>query len=207
MKRGILKHTLVFLFLLFCHSSELHALGDLNYSIKFCEDNGHNFSLSDIMKKSCHFKSANTLPISLGYSTSHFWFKIQPDTARLKVQFLEIRYPLDSIKVYIPTIDGGFENQTSGEILTFSDRFIRYRNHLFDLSQYDFQNPIYVQIKSDTAIQLPISFWTSRNLLEKINVEQYILGLYFGFILVMFFYNGFLAVSLRDKSYMYGMRP
>ena len=52
-------------------------------------------------------------------------------------------------------------------------------------------------------MNVPVSLWKEKTLLEKINREQYLLGIFLGILLVMVFYNFFIFIFIRDLSYLY----
>lgn len=62
---------------------------------------------------------------------------------------------------------------------------------------------IYLRVHSNENLILPISIVKEETLLEKISLRDIIFGFYSGIMSIMFIYNLFLYIIIRDKSYIY----
>jgi diguanylate cyclase (GGDEF)-like protein len=60
-----------------------------------------------------------------------------------------------------------------------------------------------VRVRSTSSIQVPIAVATASALLERAHEAQLALGVYYGIMLGLFFYNLVLYLSLRDRTFLY----
>jgi signal transduction histidine kinase len=149
--------------------------------------------------------------LNAGYSRSAFWLRIdlnyraEPPAERSR-WWLELAYPpLDHLDLYLPDGRGGYRlAQQSGDALPFHERQIRQRNHLFDLQLAPNQpQRIYLRLESQGSIQIPLTLWSPVAYLEEQSGHIYVLAIIYGVLLVMLFYNLFIYLSVRDRSYLY----
>ena len=149
--------------------------------------------------------------LNAGYSRSAFWLRVdldyraEPPAARSR-WWLELAYPpLDHLDLYLPDGRGGYRlAQQSGDALPFHDRQIKQRNHLFELQLTpDQPQRIYLRLESQGSIQVPLALWAPVAYLEEQSGHVYVLAIIYGVLLVMLFYNLFIYLSVRDRSYLY----
>ncbi|MCC5816193.1 MAG: SpoIIE family protein phosphatase [Leptospira sp.] len=158
------------------------------------------FGDSDSMKK-------NEQVPSFGISKSAYWFrwKIINDTDKDRAYLLKQRFPLlDKVSLYYIDSDGEIEINRSGRNIPSSIQEIFYRGSAFSLPVSKNSTRVFLmRVESESSISVPINLWSERGFFEALSNEQIIQGLFFGAIIVMFFYNLFLFVALRDKGYLF----
>ncbi len=151
-------------------------------------------------------KSTEKAP-GYGFAPSAYWvrFRVKNPTATHLDWMLEINYPhLDQIQFFVPGSAGAYETRRSGDYEPFNAREVQYRNFIFILKERPYsENTYYMRVATTSVINLPLVKWTPAALTSKISNEQMALGLYYGSMLVMLFYNLFLFVSLRSRTYLY----
>lgn len=142
-----------------------------------------------------------------GFTDSAFWvrFKVKNRIPEEKEWLLEIGLPLlDKIELYIPQASGGFAFKKAGRLLPFSEREIMDRNFLFRLPINPGDEQIYyLRFKTESVMILPITLLSKDRFYIKDDNEYIVLGIYYGIILVMFLYNLFIFLSLRDRNYLF----
>ena len=114
-------------------------------------------------------------------------------------------YPLsDHIDVYLRYPDGRIAHQVGGDTLPFGQRAIRYRhpNFLLDLP-VDQPVDILFRVQSQSSMQVPLVLYTPGAFTELSRDAQFAIGLYYGILLALFFYNLVLWLVLRDASYFW----
>ena len=149
--------------------------------------------------------------LNAGYSRSAFWLRIDLNyraeaQAELRRWWLELAYPpLDHLDLYLPDGVGGYRlAQRSGDALPFHERQIQQRNHLFELDLPSNQpQRIYLRLESEGSIQVPLTLWAPVAYLEDQSGHIYVLAIIYGVLLVMLFYNLFIYLSVRDRSYLF----
>lgn len=60
-----------------------------------------------------------------------------------------------------------------------------------------------LSLKTRGAMVVPLSLWSVDALIPHLQTESFILGFYYGFMLIMIGYHFFIGLTLRDKSYKY----
>lgn len=149
--------------------------------------------------------------LNAGYSRSAFWLRIDlnyraESAAGLSRWWLELAYPpLDSLDLFLPDGPDSYRlAQRSGDALPFQERQIKQRNHLFELELAAGEpQRIYLRLESQGSIQIPLTLWAPVAYLEEQSGHIYVLAIIYGVLLVMLFYNLFIYLSVRDRSYLY----
>ena len=144
---------------------------------------------------------------AFGFQRGAFWFHVgivnrNPDEPRwLLVQ----SYPLsDRIDVYARYPDGRTVHHAGGDSLPFASRSVRYRHPNFQL-ELPAGTPVelLVRVESESSMQVPLRLYTPTAFTELSRDAQFIIGIYYGILLALFFYNLVLWITLRDASYFW----
>lgn len=165
----------------------------------------HDLTLKDVIDKSDRFEPVTATNLNLGHSNDPFWVKIQvnkvePDT----LHYLEIAYPLlDNIEIWFPLKDGSYIHRSGGDhIPFFKGRDINYTTTIWLLPEnMPVQSEIYLRVMSQGTLQFPVHFWTTRELMNHIHHRKFLMGIYYGIMLLIIAYNLLLFISLRDINY------
>jgi diguanylate cyclase (GGDEF)-like protein len=146
---------------------------------------------------------------TFGFRTGAFWFHVRLDNrdANESRWLLVQEYPLsDHIDVHVRQPDGRWLHQASGDQLPFSQRAIRYRHPNFRIElPYGQTTDVLVRVQSESSMQVPLRLYTQAAFTEQARDAQLGIGLYYGVLLALFFYNLILWASLRDASYFWYM--
>lgn len=142
-----------------------------------------------------------------GFTRSGFWLKLPLDARQTPYLhwLLEINYPLlDQVTVTVHDAQGNtLKQQALGDTKPFRERLFQHRNFILPLNfALEKQQVVYLHIQTTSSVQVPIYLWEVNAFIEQRSNEQYGLGLYYGMMLVMFLYNLFLWLSIRDTSYL-----
>ena len=146
---------------------------------------------------------------TFGFQPGAYWFharllNLDPEqTRRILVQ----QYSLsDHVDLYLRRTDGRIEHQASGDALPFAARSIRYRHPNFQI-ELPAGEPIdlLVRVRSESSMQVPLALFTPTAFTESARDAQLGIGLYYGILLALFFYNLILWAVLRDASYFWYM--
>lgn len=144
---------------------------------------------------------------SFGFNDAAYWVrvKLSNDFHRDEQWFIELDYPhMDIVEIYYRDKPGGFTMKKSGDLLPFTQREVRYRNFVFSIPVHaGAEQTIYLRFAGRCAKQFPLTLWSPAAFSEKIIIENFFLGIYYGIILVMMLYNLFLFFFIRDKSYLF----
>lgn len=173
------------------------------------EDKTNKLTIQDITSKEkpIIFKKSPFKNPNYGYKLSSFWttFTIENETSKQKDWILEIDYTLlDNIDLYIKQDDGSFLVKHAGRTFPFKKNEINGRNFGFKLKLEPGQKQTYfIRIKSQDTSAFPIIIRTPDNYNRSKSQTLFLFGLYYGILLVMIAYNGFIYLSLKDISYAY----
>jgi signal transduction histidine kinase/CheY-like chemotaxis protein len=183
------------------------ALGNHAY---YLEDISGEYSLFDIVElDQSNFQLLTEESLNKGFTHSTYWLKftIIDNTIDKKTQSWKIEntYPLlDYLDIYIVDEDKNIEHIKMGDTYLYNQRPVDHRNFIAPITLHDNEvKDIYVRVTTSSSMQIPIFIWHPDYFFEARSGEQYGLGLYYGMMLVMFFYNFFLWFSIRDSNYLW----
>ncbi|MBF0441924.1 MAG: sensor histidine kinase, partial [Oligoflexales bacterium] len=144
---------------------------------------------------------------SFGFSNSAFWlrFKVK-NMSYEKTQWLfELAYPLhNDIEFYYRDKNGIYKMHKAGTHFEFSKRPINHMNFVFPISVgHEKIETFYIRSRGGNSMQFPMKIWSVKAFDEKKYVEYTILFVYYAVVFVMFLYNFFISVSIRNINYLY----
>ncbi|HTY21503.1 MAG TPA: 7TM diverse intracellular signaling domain-containing protein [Desulfomonilaceae bacterium] len=143
-----------------------------------------------------------------GHTASAYWvrFRVRNEAGPSTKWILEVAYALlQHVDLYLPRAQGaGFEVKKTGTALPFNTRDVPYRTFVFRLPLAPAsETAIYLRFESQADMTLPLILWSVDAFAQASEAESLKLGIFYGILIIMAFYNLFLMLSLRDKSYFY----
>jgi len=144
---------------------------------------------------------------AFGFQHGAYWFHVRvinhdgSEPRWLLVQ----QYALsDRIDVYTRHQDGRRTHQRGGDSVPFPERSIDYRHPNFWLTlPKDQPVDLFVRVQSQSSMQVPLSLYTPTAFAEMSRDAQLGIGIYYGILLALLFYNLVLWAILRDASYFW----
>ena len=142
-----------------------------------------------------------------GFQSGAFWFHVSvlnTDVNETRWLLLQQYALSDYIDVYARYPDGHITHQAGGDHIPFEARSIRDRhpNFLLDLPVGQ-PVDILVRVKSESSMQVPLALITPAAFAGLARDAQFAIGIYYGILLALFFYNLVLWLMLRDASYLW----
>jgi PAS domain-containing protein len=134
------------------------------------------------------------------------WLRIviQNPEASPQSLVLESRYALtDSISFYQKDADGRLLVSHQGDRNQVRTDPFLYRSPTFLLKAYPGTNVYYLRTETRGTNILSLYLWREAAFKVHHFVDTLIIGGLFGFLIALFFYNSFLALSLRSRTYAY----
>ncbi|MGE5432534.1 MAG: 7TM diverse intracellular signaling domain-containing protein [Syntrophomonadaceae bacterium] len=118
---------------------------------------------------------------------------------------LEINYPpLQKIDLYYRDSSGEYNVKRIGTYYPHSTWEKNERMPVLRLpAEKNVYSTFYLRIESETSIVLPMYIITESVFAESSRDSYFLMGGYYGIILVMFLYNLFLFVSIKEGAYLY----
>lgn len=144
---------------------------------------------------------------SFGFNSTSYWarFTLTNNMQRDGEWFLELEYPhMDIFELYYHEDSAGLVSKQSGDIYNFKKRELQYRNFVFSIPvPKRKQMTVYLHFAGSCSKQFPLTLWSPAAFAEKTINEKLLLGIYYGIIIVMIFYNLIIFFFIRDKSYLF----
>lgn len=181
---------------------------NLGKAVTYFEDKDANLTLSQVisLEKAGKFKQGQEDILNLGNTKSAYWIKIgylNPDNTR---GYLIIDVPnIEQIDGYIP-FKHGFIHRKTGAIQPAVPGVAATNNYIFNLPvQTGTAGPstIWLRVKTNNIMLLPIKMATSENFLPGQSVKNNLQTIYIGVLLTLFLFNIFLYFSMKDRTYLY----
>jgi signal transduction histidine kinase len=186
-------------------TGELESNVLLQKGVYFLEDKNKSSSFKEILS-SKEFKPVASETPNFGMSDSDFWLKIVlKNTSNAPSLRLQVAQPsLDEIDFYHLQKNGALEVQFGGEVAPFYSRHYFDPSYIYRIEIAPNQTEVYyLRVHSRDNLQVPIIVGRPESILQSNKVKDFVFGLFAGIMLVMFLYNAFLFVTVRDKTYFY----
>jgi serine phosphatase RsbU (regulator of sigma subunit) len=167
------------------------------------EDTSNRLSFDSILSLKHKFELCKDQTPNYVYSLNNHWFYISIIDKISKTPLYNwISNPmLDTIEVFVTVNNKLTEHYITGDAFPFSWRPFKYHDFILKTPYY-YKQEIYFRVRSTLAVSFPIEIMPEEVFIQKSNTVNWALGLYYGALLIMFFYNLFLFINLKDKNYL-----
>ncbi len=199
------------LLLLLCLTGCFQQDGNSNRStvLHWIEDKSGAMEFDEVREKSLstQWNRSETNILNFGFTSSAYWLNLTFENNKevSASLLLEAAFPLhDSIDVYF--MEGGDVVSTyrSGDQYPFSQRPLKHRNFLFPHTlEPKAKLRAIVRVQSSDTMYLPLKIWDSNEFFTRDQNEVMWLGICFGLLSIMLFYNLFLYLLTKNESYFY----
>lgn len=155
-------------------------------------------------RASAAFRPAHQGLSSFGFTAAAIWFRITIDNPAAQAQRKQLVLPtnwLDSVDLYIPLATGAFHERRFGDSLPFAERDYPRPYFVIDLDLLPGSHDYYLRLTSSQAFMTPIELWEPAALREAERGWAAYYGMFYGILLVMVLYNGFIWGATRDRNY------
>lgn len=171
------------------------------------EDSTNSLGIEDVSNPSFSdkFQRNSKDTVSRSYSYSSIWIKLNLKRESYSDSgfLVEISYPhLDHIEVYCLR-KGHWEREDYGDRIPFSTRKIKSRNFVIP-GDFGTETRIsyYLRVRTDGLMIVPVSVYTYTDYLNSSSAEEAVYILFYGMMLIMIFYNGFICIAFRSVAYL-----
>lgn len=150
------------------------------------------------------FQPVNDLTPNYGLTQSVYWFKIKVanHTDRNDLLFKIHNGVITSATLFDPA--NNFKAYYAGQSVPFKNKLFNTQFPVFRLNVPPGDSATYLlRVYSSNVMDLPMKISPAEAIYDSLNRDQLFFGIYFGIILIMFFYNFFIYTTTRDKSYLY----
>ena len=141
---------------------------------------------------------------NLGFVEQSAWFAVDIIAPVEHTEYIaNIGYAvLDSVQFWVVGDQGPEQFQHAGDMQPFQNRAQAHRTINFLVKPAAGQpTTLLFKVDSNTSVSLGVKVYLPKSFGEHVAAENLIQGIYFGIILVMIIFNGFLYFSMKDKTY------
>ncbi|WP_235012641.1 sensor histidine kinase [Pedobacter africanus] len=185
-----------------------YTYGNIGKQVSYFEDKeaGITFDGVKVLEKRGKFQQSKSEVLNLGNTKSAFWVKITYKSAVAGRDYLVIDVPnIEHIDCYVET-NTQLIHKSAGSIQPSVPGVITRNNYIIPLPEQG-QNPgvstIWLRVKTNNILLLPIKMATSENFVPGLSVKNSMQSIYIGILLTLFVFNIFLFFSIGDRTYLY----
>lgn len=179
--------------------------------VSYALDRQGDWTLTDVMgpEVASQFVASPDEVLAFGYVDAVYWLRFDVVTSLVATApwWLEIGglgRSIDEIDVYVT--DAGHQLAShfqAGDSRPFDIRQVKHHALLFPLTlQSGEPQTVYLRVKSNGTLQIPLWIWSNAHYIEQEHHDVLLEGLFYGALLIMILYNGFIYLSVRDSSYL-----
>lgn len=159
-----------------------------------------------------YWKANQAGVLNFGQTAEVYWlrFRLQGIHSGDFRWLMRLGYPhLDQLDVYYLSEHAKskgdvIEHIATGDTVPFSKRAVDDRNFIFPLDEFSRDNvEVYIRLQSEGPLQVPLVLMTKDAFELHERNEAYWLGAYFGIMCIMFFYNLFVFIVVRERTYAF----
>ncbi|MBA53097.1 MAG: hypothetical protein CMK89_01450 [Pseudomonadales bacterium] len=176
--------------------------------VDYIPDEGWDFIQFRLVEPNLTFNHSKG-SLTFGYVNASYWMRLHlHNTDRLDHRWIlecsGLSRAIDRIEAYIPDRYGVYQRHLAGDMVPFHERTIRHHSVLFgvDIPAEETRH-IYLKITTNGSLQLPMMLWSSDAYIESEHHDSLLEGMFYGILVIMLFYNGFIYLSVKDHSYLY----
>ena len=151
-----------------------------------------------------HFKPGNGR-LTFGYLKPPLWLKIQTKSSTPhSIWYLELPAPfLEYVDFYQLTKQGVWRHSVAGYYRPHSSRVIPHTSHALPIEfGSDSTSTVFVRIAGNSPKTFQLRAIERQLFHEKNRLEDLSYGIFFGILIVMFFYNLLLYLTLQQTNYL-----
>ncbi|MBA4053472.1 MAG: hypothetical protein C0490_02050 [Marivirga sp.] len=142
--------------------------------------------------------------LTFGYLKSVIWLKVKTKASPSQQWYLEIPAPfLEYVDFYQAQEDGKWHHSTAGYFKAHSAREISHTSHVIALTfLQDSSSTVLIRIAGSSPKTFPLLVKEREKFIETVRIADLAYGVFFGILIVMFFYNLFIYLTLNQENYL-----
>ncbi|MDX1755065.1 MAG: diguanylate cyclase [Marinobacter sp.] len=186
-----------------------HAYLELSPYLQLLEDPDLEYRFSDILRANIQgrFKTVGTESPNFGFTTSAWWvkFTLVNSSDKPVSRFIRQDYPLiDYLDFWSPLPDGTWQHLKAGDMVPFHQRPVDHRLFLFPVQvPAQSETTFYMRFETQGAMNIGLFSHSPLDLTNMISKEYLALGVYYGGFIVLLFYNLFMFLTVRERTFAY----
>ncbi|MBX9851006.1 MAG: sensor histidine kinase [Cytophagaceae bacterium] len=179
-----------------------------NSFIKVLEDPNNKWTIKDISTPEIQkqFKTLETQYPENEHPGSAYWvkFTVRNDAKKNQWLFESFNFKISILELYIPDSAGNMVLYKSGADYNFNERNLNHKNFEFVIRNFPKGNQTcYVKFVSREESRVRLLFRSFERFTYYALTEYFILGIFYGMLLIIGLYNLFLYTRIKDIAYFY----
>lgn len=181
----------------------------LGTSISYFKDEGAKLNLNQIIQadQQHQFVRSHAPLLNFGNTGAAWWLKISylsklTDRAHLVLDIASI----ENIDFYSKNRAGKFFNLHTGSLGKQSPELTASNNYIFNLYDYSYGakvQTIYIRLKSNNILLVPVKIAVTESLITGLNMKERLEAIYIGILVALLFFNLFVFISSKDRTFFY----
>ncbi len=191
---------------------QLEAAGQtvlVDQSAAWLKDSSGSLTIEGAYARRAEFKKSQNSSLNFGLSTVPFWlyFEVEnPSPLPRQWVYEASDTVMDYVDIYVRRPDGGWEHKRAGDRVLPAAKELdpRKPSFLFAAPPVTRQE-VFVQYRMEPvgAQNLTAHIYSPDRFEQGSRTEMYFYGIFYGALIIMFLYNFFIWLSVRDISYLY----
>ncbi|MDO7845263.1 7TM diverse intracellular signaling domain-containing protein [Hymenobacter sp. M29] len=147
-------------------------------------------------------------PPNINRTHSTYWLRltVRHATTETAAWYLELYDSHIGQAVFFrpqPGLTAGYDSVVTGANLPFATRPHPYKNFLFDIPPRPGQTATYyLRLHSDTRTSFRAMLHSSAGLIPELSAQYWLLGIFYGILIIMLLYNLILFFFLKEQTYL-----
>lgn len=177
-------------------------------SVEFLEDKDHSKTFETIEKEQLIWQKSEKENLVFGFTKSKFWirFRLKNDTNEKQLLVLDTNFSrIDFIDFYYPDSSGKYIQIQTGDTYPFAKRDVEHYNFAFniELAPQEEKTFFISAFGKYSVTNITPQIQTVNYFLKNTKKEILFRGVFYGFLLVMVFYNLALFSRIKESVYLY----
>jgi two-component system, NtrC family, sensor kinase len=186
---------------------ELDSVKDrvlIGKSVSYFEDPTGKMGIVDVIQKDAFMQSKQNVP-NFNLTRSTYWFKFSVAPSSKATEYLlEVNNPLiDKLHIYSVNAMGQFDKIEYGDTKIFNKRKYKFANFLVDIeNKTNVPKDYYLVVRNHEPLQVPMYIGPREKVIDSNANSNIYITIFLTVILVMFLYNLFIYLSIRNITYL-----
>ena len=197
---------------LYGYSQQVNLLADpskyyrLDQNIEVYVDSTNSMDIHQISSKAFNPKFTKRGNLTFGYLKDAIWIRVitKDLTSINSIWYLEIPAPfIEYVDFYQVNSKGEWNLTEAGYYRPQHLREVQHTGHVLPLKfQKDSISTVYIRITGQSPKTFPLYIVDKQTFIEKTRWQDLGYGIFFGILIVMFFFNFFIYLMLRQRNYL-----
>lgn len=184
-----------------------HAYENIGKKVSVLKDQHNSFTLEQVIRMgdAGKFVRSTESILNLGNSASAFWIKIRYQNPGTQTAYLIVDVPnIDHIDFYAADARGAVTRRHTGSLSAPNPDIVATNHYIFDLLPTSAQGKdVYLKVRSSNIMLVALKIADAKTLVTASNYKMGFESIYSGILIMLFIFNIFLFISVKDKTYLY----